>query len=368
MNKKIRILQVLGGLDAGGAETFVMNIYRNIDRNKIQFDFIVHNKEKNFYLDEIKKLGGRVYYVPKYNGFNHFQYINAWKNFFAEHSEYKIIHSHVRSTASIILKIAKKYGLTTICHSHSTSNGKGFSALVKKIYQKKIVYYADYLFGCSKEANEWLYGKKYASKSFILNNAIDTSKFVYNYKTREELRKKLKINNKYVIGQVGRLISVKNHLFSLNLLKEYLKINKDVFLLIIGDGELYDVLNKEIKRLNIIDNVLILKNRSDVNCLMQAMDAFIMPSLYEGLPLSLVEAQTASLPCVISKNVNAGIIINDLVKRLSLDEDKKLWIEQFEKFKTNERINRIKEIKEAGFDIESNVIWLSEFYQNNWEK
>lgn len=364
----IRILHVLGGLDAGGAETFVMNIYRNIDRNKFQFDFVVHNKDKNFYLDEIKKLGGNVYYVPKYNGYNHFQYIQAWKNFFNEHSEYKIIHSHVRSTASIILRVAKKYGLVTICHSHSTSNGRGLSSFVKKIYQKRIVYYADYLFGCSKEANEWLYGKKYAKKSFVLNNTIDTSKFVYNGETRKRVRKKLGINNKFVLGQVGRLSQVKNHNFSIRLLNEYLKINKDAFLLIIGDGELYSDLSNEIKKQDLSNNILILKNRSDVNELMQAMDVYIMPSLYEGLPLALVEAQTASLPCIISDNVGAGIIINDLVKKLPLNENIDLWIKQLEKCKMNYRTDRTKQIINAGFDVKSNVVWLEKFYQKNWKK
>src|SRR5690625_2672586 len=152
MQKPNRILHVFGGMGRGGAETMVMNLYRKIDRSKIQFDFIVHTQNKCDFDDEIELLGGRIYRVPRYNGKNHFQYKRAWHKFLMNHPEYKIIHGHVRSTASIYLKIANSYGLITISHSHNTSSGKGFSAIVKNIFQYKIRYIADYLFACSQTA------------------------------------------------------------------------------------------------------------------------------------------------------------------------------------------------------------------------
>ena len=157
--KKIRILHVLGSLNMGGAETLIMNLYRNIDRDKIQFDFVVHTNKIGLYEDEIKELGGKIYRIQRYKGINHFSYKKEWNNFFEEHKEYKIIHGHMRSTASIYLKIAKKYGRITIAHSHNTSNGHGFSSLVKKILQYNIRNVSDYFMGCSYEANKRLFGK-----------------------------------------------------------------------------------------------------------------------------------------------------------------------------------------------------------------
>lgn len=365
---KIKVLQVLGGLDAGGAETFVMNVYRNIDKENFQFDYVVHDKNKNFYLKEIQKNGSNVFYVPKYRLINHFSYVKAWNKIFKEHPEYKIIHCHIRSTASIILKIAKKFDLVTICHSHSTSNGKGISSFIKKMFQKKITYYADYLLGCSKQANEWLYGKEYLNDSIVVNNAIDTKKFIYNNNIRNKVRNELKINDKFIIGQVGRLVSVKNQIFSLNLLYEYKKKNSDAFLLIVGSGEMYDNLKNEIEKLNLNDSVLILQDRDDINELLQGMDVFIMPSIYEGLPLSLVEAQAASLPCIISSNVVSGDLIDCLIKRIRLDDDIKVWIAAIDEAKNNKRTNRMDEIKKSGFDISETVVWFEKFYKKIWKK
>lgn len=367
-NKKpIRILQVLGGLDIGGAETMVMNYYRNIDKSMIQFDFVVHGNNHGFYEEEIKKMGGKIYRVPKYRLYNHFNYIKAWRTLFKNHLEYRIIHSHVRSTASIILKVAKENGLITICHSHSTSNGTGLSAFVKKKLQKKIPYVADYLFSCSKESAIWLYGKKNANseRCYIINNAIDVSKYSFNMSKRKQVRSSLKIDNKIVIGMIGRLAEVKNHSFAINLLKELVKYNKKYHLLIIGSGPLKNNLVSQVKDYNLVENVTFLENRSDVNELLQAIDIFIMPSLWEGLPLALVEAQAASLPCVVSNNVTDGIIIEELVKKIEIDDVKK-WIEYI-KDDVNiakVRLDRSKMIKDNGFDIKDNASKLSSFYLN----
>jgi len=163
----LRVLHVLGGLERGGAESFVMNLYRNINRKNVQFDFVIHTDSHGVFFDEISALGGRVFHCPKYNGKNHFVYAKWWKTFFDTHSEYKIIHSHVRSTASIYLKIAKDKGLKTISHSHSTSSGTGLSSVVKNVLQYPLRYIADYLFACSKESGEWLFGKKAIKGSFF---------------------------------------------------------------------------------------------------------------------------------------------------------------------------------------------------------
>ena len=364
--ESIRILQVLGGLNIGGAETMVMNYYRNIDKSLIQFDFVVHGNNIGFYEKEIKDLGGKVYRVPRYKLYNHFKYKKAWNIIFKDHPEYKIIHSHVRSTASIILKIAKKYNLKTICHSHSTSNGKGLSAFIKKIFQKSIPKYADYLFSCSKESAIWLYGEKNANSNrcYIINNAIDASRFIYNTEIRNNKRKKLNVDNKIILGMVGRLAEVKNHRFAIELLKKLVNYNDKYHLLIIGSGDMKEKIVDQINNYNLKNNVTFLENRNDVNELLQAMDIYIMPSLWEGLPLSLVEAQAASLPCVISSNVLDGIIINDLVKKISLELINE-WVDFIKNIDlTKERVNQYQRIADSGFDIKENVKTITEFYLN----
>ena len=361
----IRILQFIGSLNSGGSQSMIMNIYRNIDRNKIQFDFIVDRKDELLYKDEIEQLGGKVYiFNYHFTVLNYFRYKKQWNKFFAEHKEYKTIHCHVRSVASIVLKIAKKNGLKTICHSHSTSNGNGFSSLIKKELQKNIPKYSDYLFACSNESAIWLYGDENtkSNRCYIINNAIDSIKFVYNSKIRNQVRNKLDLDNKIVLGIVGRLEEVKNHKFAIQVLNELIKCNNNYYLLVIGTGNLKEELIKQINKDRLSNNVIFLENRNDVNELLQAMDIYIMPSLWEGLPLSLVEAQAASLPCVISSNVLDGIIIDDLVKKISLESIDE-WVDFIKNIDlTKERVNQYQNVVDSGFDIKKNVKMITDFY------
>lgn len=361
----IRVLQYIGSLNVGGSQSMIMEIYRKIDKSKIQFDFIIDRKTENFYEAEIIKLGGKVYKFNNYlNGINLNSFKKEWNIFLKEHSEYKIIHCHVRSVASIVLKIAKKNGLKTICHSHSTSNGKGVKALGKRILQMRIPRYSDYMFACSKESAIWLYGKKYYEnkKCTIINNAIDSQKYIFNEKIRKKKRKELGLENKIVLGQVGRIEKVKNQEFSLYLLKELIKDNKDYFLLMIGNGSMKSFINEKIKELNLKDNTIILENRKDVNELMQAMDIYIMPSLWEGLPMSLIEAQAAGLPCVISENITAGILIDELINKLSINADISKWKKAIKEACKCNRKNTYNIISDKEFDINPNIEILTKIY------
>lgn len=364
--KQIRILQYVSSLNIGGSQTMIMELYRNIDRKKIQFDFVVDKKNDIFFKKEIESLGGKVYFLPNYTGKNHFQYKKAWNDFFKEHKEYKVIHSHVRSTASIVLKIAKKHGLKTISHSHNTSNGTGLASLVKRIYQYKIRFVADYFIGCSKDACRWLFGKKIANSNrcSVLNNSIYTEKFLYNVDIRKKIRRELNIENKFVIGHVGRFAIPKNHTFLLDIFYELQLKNKDAFLLLVGDNSnLKGEIEKKIYDLKLNDKVLILTNRNDVNELLQAMDVFVMPSLYEGLPVTLIEAQASSLPIVMSDNITDEAIITNLVSKFSLDDSKNIWVKKITELKKFKRYNTKDDIESAGYDISKNVKWLTKFYQ-----
>ncbi|MDC3411847.1 glycosyltransferase family 1 protein [Terrihalobacillus insolitus] len=358
-------------MNRGGAETMIMNLYRNIDRSKIQFDFIVHTEDKCAFDDEIYKLGGRIFRVPTYKGTNHLPYLKNWEHFFKKHPEYKIIHGHVRSTASIYLKIAKKYGLITIAHSHSTSSGNGLSAIAKNVLQFPIRHVADYFFACTKTAGEWLFGKKTCQKEnfHIFKNAIDAKKFVFNNVVRSRVRKELRIEDKFVIGHVGRFHSSKNHEFLIDIFKNVHKKNDNAILLLVGDGDLQDTIRKRVYNLGLDNNVIFTGVRSDIPELFQAMDMFVFPSLYEGLGIVLIEAQATGLPCVIANTIPKEALITDNVKQFSLTESPKVWTEAIlKRMDSYERKSTYAKIKDSGYDIEESHRWLQEFYLGLVEK
>ena len=329
-NNPIRILHVLGGLNAGGAETFVMNLYRNIDYKLFQFDFVIHSDEVGFYENEILKYGGKIYRVPKYRGYNHFQYLKSWKNILEQHKEYKIIHCHVRSTATFVLKIAKKYGLMTISHSHSTSNGKGITAIIKNIFQKKISKYSDIMLACSMDAARWLYGEKKLKEVKILYNGIDISKYKFSNNTRNKIRKKYGIaNDCIVLGHVGRFVSVKNHDFLLELIDSLSKESQKYKLMLVGDGQLKNKIINDVNLKHLSNYVIFVDANSFVHEFYSAFDIFLFPSKYEGLGIVLIEAQISGLKCIISNAIPEEAIISKNVERQPFI--KEIWIDRIEK-------------------------------------
>ncbi|MBU5331134.1 glycosyltransferase family 1 protein [Anaerocolumna aminovalerica] len=364
MSEAIRILQVFAQMNRGGAETMIMNLYRNIDRTKIQFDFIVHTEEKCAFDDEIERLGGKIYRVPRYTGKNHFFYISTWKSFIQQHPEYKIIHGHVRSTASLYLKVCKRYGRQTIIHSHGISSGTGLSSIVKDLLQYPIRYIADYFLACSKSAGTWLFGEKIvASKKFhVLNNAIDSNSFRFNKQVRNKIRKEFNIEGKYVIGHIGRFHPYKNHTFLIDIFKSVHLKNKNAILLLVGDGDLKESLKEKVEKENLSDSVIFTGIRSDVQDLLQGMDLFLFPSLFEGLGIVVVEAQAAGLKCIVSEIIPEEAIMSNLVSKVSLFESPDFWCEKVLERVNYERKDTIELIKSAGYDIKDTAKWLENFY------
>lgn len=371
MIEPARILHVLGRLDRGGAETMLMNLYRNIDRDKIQFDFVISTAEQCDFTNEIEALGGKIYSLPRFNIKNAIHYSKAWHDFFKEHKEYKIIHGHLRSTASIYLKIAKKYGLITISHSHSTSSGTGLSAIVKNALQFQIRSIADYLFACSDLAGIWLFGEKACQKEnyFVLNNAIDAKDFIYNEEKRQQTRKKLQIEDKFVIGHIGNFKCEKNHKFIIKVFKEVFKKCNQTVLLLVGDGELRLKIEKEVSELGLTNNVIFTGVSSEIPSLLQAMDVFFFPSLYEGLPVTIIEAQAAGLPCLISDTISQETSITNLIEYFSLNNTMKEWAEKLLLYGDGfVRRDTYNEIKNAKYDIGTTSKSLEEFYLRLTEK
>lgn len=335
----IRVLQVLGGLEAGGAETFVMNLYRKIDKSKVQFDFVKHITHKGVFEDEIHQMGGKIYQCPRYTGKNHFAYCKWWNNFFEEHSEYHVIHGHVRSTAAIYLKIAKKHGLVTIAHSHSTSNGSGIAAIIKDIMQLPIRCQADYLFACSDKAGKWLYGKNAVKKPNyrMIPNGVDLKRFTYDVQKRCQMRQALGITgNTFVLGHVGRITTPKNHEFMVKLFAEYHKSNPNSKLLLVGDGDLFAEVKQQISHLGIDNAVVMAGSKTNTEDYYQAMDIFVFPSLWEGLPVSVVEAQANGLPCLLSDVITHDVDLTDQVHYLPLNEEK-MWLKEIEAVRSQKR-------------------------------
>lgn len=363
----IRILHMIGGLDAGGSQAFVMNLYRSIDRKRVQFDFILDHPKEVFYRDEVERMGGKVYTLPAFNGRNVFEVIAAWENFFNSHQEYKILHSHIRSYASIYFPIASRHGVKTIIHSHSVSNGTGLSALGKIILQYPLRYQADYLMACSDEAGEWLFGKKAIKtpKYKLIKNAIDTERYVFDKKKREEIRSELNIHpNEFVIGFIGRLSEPKNPLFAIEVFCEFKKLINSSKLLIVGDGVLKKNVIQSINSHGFGDSIIVTGARTDVEKCLSAIDAFIFPSLWEGLGISLIEAQASGVQCYCSDVIPKSAIVTNLVVALSLKMGATEWAKIIEaNMGSSVRESHANEVARSGYDIHKVTSEIESFYE-----
>lgn len=366
MNGPVRIIQVFGRLNRGGAESVIMNLYRNIDRDKVQFDFIVHTEQKCDYDDEILLMGGKIYSVPQFKGLNFFDYCHKWNLFFKTHPEYKIIHSHISSTAAIFLLIAKFYRLFTISHSHNISSGKGYNAVVKDVMQLPLRYICNYYMACSLEAGIWLYGDNIVKgdKFKILKNALSLKEFFFDEEKRNLIRNQLNIrDNQKVLIHVGRFHYQKNHEFLIDLFALTVKENSDFLLILVGDGELKLKIMEKVNELKIQDNVIFLGVRQDIPDLLIAADIFVFPSHFEGLGVVLIEAQVSGLPCLISDKIPNEAIVSNLIYTQTLKSSAAEWTKNIKKISLNhkERKTEITE-KMLNYDIQLTSKWLIDFY------
>ena len=368
MRESVRVLHIVGSLGIGGIQSYLLELYRHIDHDKIQFDFVVHIKTEKNYASEIELLGGKIFYIDD-DAFEKkawVKYIKYWKTFFREHPYYKIVHGHLRSTSAIYLKEAKKAGCYTIAHSHATSNGYGKTAKAKDIMQYPTRYIADYCMGCSKNANEWMFGKKRSNSSTccVVRNAIDLNKFVFDDNNRTKKREQFDIEDTtFVIGAVGRLVEQKNHSLLIDAFAKAIQTRKNLKLIIAGDGPLKNRLQKQIKDLSLSDSVLLLGSRNDIDELLQMFDCFAMPSRDEGLGIAIVEAQAADLPVIISPAITEEACITENIIKLETYEVDE-WAEALVKAKKRNRSKNDTVIRDAGYDIEAVARWLMDFYIN----
>ena len=363
-----RILHVIGCMDRGGAETLIMNLYRNIDRSNIQFDFLVHTQGEADYDQEIKSLGGKIYRIPLFSGINYFAYKTACKKHFDAHPEHKIVHGHIGSTAAIYLKEAKKHGCYTIAHSHSKNYDTGIRKLAFSVLSYPTRNIADFFIGCSDQAGIDRYGLKIAqSQSFaVLKNGIEIEKYTCTESQHQIAKTNFGYSEIPVFGHIGRFVEVKNHKFLIDVFKKVKAVLPQAKLLLIGRGPLEESLKDYSKKLGLTNDVLFLGLCNDVPAFLSILDVFVFPSISEGLPVSVIEAQASSIPSIVSTGVDKEACLLPSSKRLALNEGIESWaseaISSYRNLRERKNVEDI--IRDKGFDIKSSTEQLATIYES----
>lgn len=379
MNMKaepIRVLHITEMLSAAGIESFIMNVYRKIDRSKVQFDFLVLRDEHEFYEDEVNSLGGHKYWIHSNKGNTLLRIIEESKMIrqFLQNHPYDIVHIHYTTPLRApYLKEIKGAGVSTrIYHAHSAFvSGKNIiKHMVYGYMRKNITKYATDYFACSKAAGEWIFEKKLLSdgKVKVIYNGLEIDRFTFSEKKRIEIRNELKIENKFVLVHTGRFTEQKNQMFLVNVFNKLHKKDSDTFLLLLGDGPLKANVEARVKELKIADSVLFLGVRNNVQDYLFAADCYVMPSLYEGLPVAGVEAQCAGLPCVFSENITREVGLLNETTFLSLEQSVDKWCEEIYKLKGHRNNLAYNEIREAGYDMSDVANRLQAFYMERAKK
>ncbi|XJZ58640.1 glycosyltransferase family 1 protein [Lactobacillus delbrueckii subsp. bulgaricus] len=359
----IRVLQVVNDMHRAGLETMLMNYYRNIDRDQIQFDFLTHRPYKSDYDDEVISLGGKVYYAPRLYPQNYPAYFKWMKQFFVEHPEYRIVHSHIDSMSYLPLRAAKKAGIPhRIAHSHNTSIDKDFKYPLKQLFRFELPHVANHYLACGQDAGKFMYGNRHF---IVIPNAVEADKFYFNERVRKMKRSALGLeDDQFVVGHVGRLSYQKNHKFILQIFNALSKMDSKAVLLLVGTGEKEEEIRSQIKEFGLENKVMMLGNREDVSELYQAMDVFILPSLFEGIPVVGVESQFAGLPVFFSDKVPTEVKFSSKCQFLSLDATPNEWANTILKAKSTKRTGNYEDLKDSPYDIKNSHDILENYYLN----
>lgn len=369
-NNPIRVLAIVWKMDPGGLENRLMDIIRNIDKSRVIIDVFSYSLERGLYDDEICNLGGKVYYNPKLTPRNMFWYIRYFSDFLLSHPEYRIIHAHQDAWCSVFCCGAKRAGVPIrIAHSRTAITSIRLEFVVKNIIKLPTKKYANYYFAVSEKAGRWLFGDKMYDEGRvqIWPNSIEAKKFYFNNETRVRVRKDNGWDGKYVVMHVGNFITPKNHPFILKIFQEIYKQDKNSILVLVGTGNKNQIINY-IKE-NLLDEVVVfLSSRTDINELLQGADVFLFPSLFEGLPGALVEAQAAGLPCVISDTIAEEVQITPNLTIMSLKEDEQKWARSVLDKRGFERKDTRDYIERYGFDVCSLANKLCDFYEGAYKE
>ena len=353
----IRVLHILNKLNRSGIESFIMNVYRNIDREKVQFDFLLVG-EKAAYDDEVEALGGKIYrYI---NHGSRLKLISIYRKALKELSlKYDIVHIHAMSCKIFfVARYARKYGIkNVIVHCH----GCGHKGILHRIMQKLLNRYTTIKVACSDVAGEALFGKNQKNNIIYFNNAIDTKAYAFDAIKRQQYRQDLGLFNELACVSVGRFSFEKNHSFMLAIFQNLLQQHKDAKLFLVGWGPEEDNIKKIIEKMSLDDNVIVLGARSDVPDLLNAMDVFLLPSLFEGLPVVAIEAQTNGIPVFLNDEITKTVAVTNLIHYLSIKIDAAVWANEILQNK-HERKDMSYEVADRGFDIVAQANYIQEFY------
>lgn len=361
MSNPLRVLQVVTVMNQGGAETMVMNHYRVVDRTRVQFDFLVCREERGFYDDEVEAMGGRIFRTMPIRPWCYGSFFKWIDEFFAEHAhEYIAVHSHIQENSGFVFKYAQKYGIRNcIAHSHIAFRGFDCKIPFRKFAHYFQLKYATYNLSCGTDAGKYLYGHRHFE---LFNNAIDAKKYSVNLEVRDRIRQELGIEDRVVLGSVARITWQKNHTFMLDVMAELVKRCPKAMLVLVGTGEKEQEIRQKTESLNLKGHVLMLGNRANVYELLQAFDLFFMPSLFEGLPVSVIEAQAAGLPCVLSDTIDQTTDVTGNVHFVSLDAGLDKWCDQILAVCHLPHMDTYPDIVKAGYDVHENVNRLMAIY------
>ncbi|WP_035764594.1 glycosyltransferase family 1 protein [Butyrivibrio sp. NC2002] len=353
MNSKIKVLHIVGAMYPGGMENFIMNIYENIDLDRFSFDFAVHDIREGGYEDKIKEMGGNVYLLPRMTR-HPLKNLNTLSDIIKK-GGYDIV---IRHTANALiapqLLVAKRLHAVTVCHSHNETDPKKLAHYIGRELLLKVT---DVRLACSENAGKWMYKNRDYT---VINNAIDLNKFSFNAEKKARIIKEFNLEGKHIYGHVANFIASKNHTFLLDVFKEIAALDDKAVLICLGEGELKSSIEEKISSLSLDDKVILTGIRHDADAFFSAFDVMLFPSIFEGLPLTLIEAQVSALPMLISDTITPNVKVTDnLVNAMSIEDSPLSWakkaIEIREQTYGSDRICQVDSIRSFGYDLESLV-------------
>ena len=355
----IRVLHSVSNMDRGGIETMLMNFYRNVDRDKVQFDFLANKPYPGDYDDEIRALGGRIFVSPGFMSYK--KYLAYMTELFREHPEYKIIHTHNGALMLYALESAKKNGVPIrIAHAHSSSIPLGLKNELKKLIRPLIKYAATDYWGCSDISGRFYFSaRRWNDRHELIHNAINVDDFTFNREARDAIRAQYGLGDKLVLGHVGRLTPQKNQKMILDVFAELHKMNANTQLVMVGTGELEQQMKQHTAELGITNAVTYTGVQTNVNEWYSAFDVFIMTSINEGLPVVAVEAQASDLPCMMSSSITSEVKVTDNVRFLDIHDEPLVWAKAILDLPPRERTSRAPDLQKAGYDIQQEAQQMS---------
>lgn len=362
----IKILHSVSNMDRAGIETMLMNYYRHMDKDIIQFEFLANKPKPGDYDEEVRALGGKVYVSPGLNPLHYPEYLRFVGGILQKDDRFKIVHAHNEAMGLYALNTAKKAGIPVrIAHAHNTRIIRDYKYPLKLFCKQFLPYSATDLWSCGRDAGIYFFGRKnWEKKGHILRNAISLDKFAFNPEPRAKLRAEKGFGEKTVIGHVGRFNIQKNHTRLLDIFAEYVEINPNAVLALIGEGELESDMRAKASSLGIAEKVHFAGLQSNVNEWYQAFDLFVLPSLFEGLPVVGIEAQAAGLPCLFSDKVTDEVLLSDRAERLLLNDSDERWAKKIDALvrAPHDRAAGVSIVRDAGYDIVTEAARLTDLY------